>query len=440
LEVAASMAAAKRARTEAPAVEEDWLQTGVKVLFYGDRKGTVRDAFAPLDEFWIEDDSTGQLVRDDGGEIVRFRASELAPVPAPVKEKKERTASCARVLVLGTEQQMLAIMHQFGAPDVTQRHDPQQLLAFPCSACQCAKTCARFDPFKHDMCDKEACPMFKLAEGGISDDMLNLAREQRPDIKVGVRPFHLKQALEQMGPDLLRLEDYYCLSTVTIPFGLEEIEAGSEVQRHYMQEVRCQIDLGASAEGLMEDQDASLEATAERALGEACGICLSRSIFSEDAQLQIRKRLGVDTPVKFWDGADVKVFVIILPRDAIHGSVEGLLNFSSASSGLRRSSKGKAESQGQVRLKTSSGEKSLADWQDSQGQFAGLHKLPADWIRVKSRKSKEIYYFNTKTKKSSFDMPLPPGWTKETSKSSGKAYYFHQKKRKSQFHPPEPGD
>lgn len=431
------MAAAKRARTE-PAAED--LQKGVRVLFHGDHTGVVRDAFAPLDQFWVEDAVSGELVRDGDGNIVQFRASELALEPEPVKAaKKELTASCARVLLVGTEPQMLQIMHQFGAPDMTERHDPQQLLAFPCSACQCANTCMRFDPYKREMCDKQACPMFQLAEGGIGGDILDLARRQRPDIKVDVRPFHLKQALEQMGPDLSRLEDYYCLSTVSIPFGLEEIEASSEVQRPWMEDIRCQVDLGVSAEGLVEEQDDDLQAAAERALGEACGVCISKSILSEEAQNHIRRQLRVDTPVKFWDGAEVKVFVVILPRDAVSSNVSGLMRFSSAPSSLQGGPRGK-DPVPQVCAKKNPGDKSLADWQDDQSQFAGLHRLPADWIRVKSRKSTDIYYFNTRTKTSSFEAPLPHGWTKQKSKSSGKGYYFHAKRKLSQFKPPEPDD
>jgi len=334
---------------------------------------------------------------------------------------------------------MLQIMHQFGAPDMTERHDPQQLLAFPCSACQCANTCMRFDPYKREMCDKQACPMFRLAEEGIGDDMLNLARQQRPDIKVDVRPFHLKQAMEQMGPDLSRLEDYYCLSTVSIPFALHDIEACSEVQRQWMEDIQCQVDLGVSAEGHVEEQDADLQAAAERALGESIGVCISKSILSEEAQNEIRRRLRVDTPVKFWDGAEVKVFVVILPRDAVSSNHQGLLRFSSVQGSIQQGSRGKAPVP-QVCAKKAPGDKSLADWQDDQSQFAGMHRLPADWIRVKSRKSSEIYYFNTRTRTSSFEVPLPHGWTKQKSKSNGKVYYFHAKRKKSQFKPPEPDD
>ena len=39
-----------------------------------------------------------------------------------------------------------------------------------------------------------------------------------------------------------------------------------------MEEVRCQIDLGVTAEGRAIDGEADLERTARRVLGEACGI------------------------------------------------------------------------------------------------------------------------------------------------------------------------
>merc|ERR1719367_1012537 len=195
---------------------------------------------------------------------------------------------------------MLQILEQFGAPDVTERREPQQLLALPCS--HCGPSRARVDASESTMWNRDDCPLLQLATDGIDDTMYALARRLRPDIFIGVRATHLKQAVEQLGPDVTKLDGYYCLSAVTLPYRQADIAAASGLERSWMEEVRCQIDLGVSAEGVREAEEKSLEDTARRALGEACGLCLGDGLWSEDLQLKLRQRLGVDVPLKFWHG------------------------------------------------------------------------------------------------------------------------------------------
>jgi len=444
---APAMAKKARAGVAEAALRPEDLNKGSIVLFYGDRRGVVTDAFVPLDQFWVADEATNELIRDDEGNIVPFSVADLksAPLPGglaaatptatglgaavPVAVAPKQGSGCARVLLLGTEQQMLQVLEQFGAPEAFERRDPQQLLCVPCSSTRCSTACARFDPCRRSMCNRDECSLLQLATDGIDDAMFALARRLRPDIFIDVRPFHLKQAVEQVGPDITKLADYYCLCAVTLPYGQADIVVASGWERFWMEDVRCQIDLGVSAEGASEAGEASLEDTAKRALGEACGLCLAEAFWTEELQLKIRKGLGVDIPLKFWDG-ETKVFVLILPPDAAASTEKGLLMFFPGQ--VAEKSAGQQAPGG-----ASVGGKTIAEWQKDQDQFRDLPRLPAGWIRIRSRTNhKEIYYWNLKLNKASHELPLPEGWTKQTSKTTGKTYYFNAKKRKSTFDVP----
>merc|ERR1719188_2454485 len=202
--------------------------------------------------------------------------------------------------------------------------------------------------------------------------------------------------MEQLGPDLLSLSEWYCLSAVTLPFGIHDIEAAGADERHEMEDIRCQIDLDVSAVGPSSDGEASLEATAQRVLAEACGIRIAQKVWDEDVQLKPRKALGVDLPIRYWDGPESKGFVIILPTDLMCSVEGGLLTFAEPPRGAAQSS----PPSGGVTMKSSEtvGGKTVDEWRAMQNtEFSGLPKLPEDWIRVKSRTGTDVYFFNTKT-------------------------------------------
>lgn len=314
---------------------------------------------------------------------------------------------------------MLSILRMFGPADTTTRKEPQMVLAFPCSDCCCGPNCTPFDPMRRNMCDME-CPMMKLAIDGLDDDMLDLARRQRPDTLVAVRPFHLKQAQEALGEELRRLEEHFCLSAVSLPYSLAEIRSTSDAtERQIKEQVRCQIDLGVSSEGFLEAGDSSLQEAAKRSLAESLKISVSDELWADDRQLQIRRGLGVPgLPLKYWDGSETKVSVLVLPPDATSKDEKGLLRFVCGS------------------MKAASGvddtHKTVSEWRKEQEAFKDLPKLPPGWIRVKSTAGK-TYYYHTAKKQSTYEFPLPEGWTKQVSKSSGKSYFFNSKKRKSTY-------
>merc|ERR1719387_241812 len=121
-----------------------------------------------------------------------------------------------------------------------------------------------------------------MANDGVEEVIVELARRLRSDIDVQVRPFHLKQCLDQLGPGLPQLEDYYCLSAVTLPYGRKDIEAATEEkERYWMEEVCCQIDLGVSADVAQQDDETDLNQTAGRALGVNCGLVLSDDLWTD---------------------------------------------------------------------------------------------------------------------------------------------------------------
>jgi len=393
----------------------------MQVIYDGNTRGVVTDAFGPLDQFWVKDLETNDVVRQSDGDIQTFSASQLERAPEVPAAKAIKTGNAvavgatvpkvgARVLLIGTEYQMLQIIEHFGPPDVHTRREPQMLLAVPCSSCRGGPDLER------SLCE--------IASAGIDDSMFSLAQSLRPDLgsRITIRASLLKQAMEQLGPELAQLDDYYVLATVSLPYGWSTIEQNYGERRTHMQDERCHIDLGVTAEGESIDGESSLDRTAMRVLGEACGIRMNEPVWEDEVQYRMRKLLSVDVPLKYWDGPNAKGFVLILPSDLRATKQGGLLTFQEPSQ--------LAGDNHQV------GGRSVAEWKSQQAEFAHLPRLPEGWIRIKSRSSDEIYFWNTLTKTSQYDHPLPEGWTKQRSKTTGKVYYFNVKKGQSVFVPP----
>lgn len=327
-------------------------------------------------------------------------------------------------------------------PSFTERSDPQLAVAVPVSSCRCGPDCEAYDPYSVQMCNPDSCPILQIATDGCNQaELLELAGGLRPDIEMSVRAFHMKQALEQIGPNLARLDKYYCLSTVTLPYGLEEINEVDGDERDYRENIRCQIDLGVSAVAASNSCDDSLEGTARRALREYCRIDISADLWASEGQSRLRHRLEVDElPLQFWD-SNTKVFVIILPTDAkITESYadEGLLCVK-APEPVAKQRPGAASVNAPTGSHTGHGGRTTEDWQSSQDEFKHLGRLPKPWIYVRSSRDKNvIYYLNTQTKATAAERPLPAGWTKQTSKSTGKTYYYNAALHKSLFDFPPP--
>lgn len=234
------------------------------------------------------------------------------------------------------------------------------------------------------------------------------------------------------------------MAAITMPYGTDDIKKASGEERDLRENVRCQIDLGVSAAASTEPGDASLEETARRALREHCRVDIAPTLWTREGQSRLRKNLGVDIPLQFWD-CDTKVFVIIMPDDAISFTRDdGILCYESAAIEQRReSAAGARSSQDPVKVKTPAGSqdgaKSVGDWKLCQDEFKHLGRLPKPWIFIRSSRDKDtVYYLNTQTHATQTERPLPAGWTKHTSKSTGKTYYFHAQKRRSMFEIPPP--
>lgn len=282
------------------------------------------------------------------------------------------------------------------------------------------------------MCNLDTCPVTQIFSQGASEPGLQeLARRLRPDLGMNVRVFHLKQAVEQIGDKISRLEGYYCLCAVVLPYSWEDIRSVNGAERHYRQNLRCQIDLGVSAAGAHSSKDGSLEGTARRALREYCRVDIKSSLWAEEAQLRVRRKVGVDLPLSFWDG-DTKVFVVILP-----GDVSSVVGRDGVRSYGIEADFGKAAVIGTAGRQDDA--KSVDDWKHCQDEFEHLGKLPKPWIFIRSSRDRNIiYYLNTSTQETAVERPLPAGWTKHKSKSTGKTYYFHAERRKSIFEIPPP--
>jgi len=312
---------------------------------------------------------------------------------------------------------MVKILEHFGQPRSQSRCDPQQLLAIPCN-----------------MCHPEQ--LAGAAAEGVAEEVVELARSLRPDIHVGVRALQVKQAVERIGPELLVLEGFYALLAVQAPYSLRACEAPELTawERARRRDLCSQVDLCITARA-DRGADEPHETAVRRALGEACGMELVDSIWRADVQTELRKRIGVPELARgFKDAGGAEVDVLLLPDEAGAAMSRGMLcigdGWDVASAPAAGGDAGGGE---KIQGKT------VREWEAAQAEFADQPKLPSGWIRVKSRSSGEVYYFNKKTRESTFDMPeaaLPAGWTKQVSKSTGKVYYFHAQKRLSQFDRP----
>lgn len=404
------MGPAKKAKISSRPAAAEELQQGTAVLYRGLR-GQIRDAFIPLDQFWVSDEA-GEIVREDG-DIVTFKSSELR-IPCRSEEASNRSAG--GVLLLATEDQTMKILNHFGPADTTERQIPQQLFAVQCGLC-------------------EVDQLERLAADAVEDGVLSLAKRLREDIQVAPRAQRLRQAVLKLGQtSLTSLQGYYVVASVHIP--CSRADEASEQRR----EEQNQVDICVTASG---EGDETSETLARKALVETCGVEVSDFIWSEKAQRTVRSVLGVELPLEFIDADDMTVRVMVLPQNARDTAVKGILLFTEASPQDLKSSEATQGATGPAQTEAG---KTIAEWDKKQEEFAHLPKLPPGWLRVRSRSGK-IYYFSKRTQQATFEFPgpllhpkppsqpppLPEGWIQETSKSTGKIYYFHGQRNVSTF-------
>lgn len=460
-----------------PTATPEDLEPGTEVRYWDGSLGRVREAFRPLDLFWVEDDLTGELVRDLYDAVVQFRAAELLLAgPAPAEEDHGSAGSgpaegmdgsgdclpmgptsalqaeghehraVGGVMLIGSQKQMLEILQHHGPPDAGRQQGPLQLLAIPCR--QCAPHL-----------------LLSAASKGVADAIWQLAGVSRRAPGSALRTLRFQQVVEQLGPDFLQLKDCFCLAAVQLQDSPRS---------------RRQLDLCISATGAY-PSEASPEAAARRALSESCRIDASDLLWDQQVQLGLRQHLGADIALQLEDEDGVSVTVLILPRDAGMLKFRGVLCFSEIpgseevskekpTPGRRAEEVGKEKPTPGTRAeepmssaagsRTSEGaqttpaststtacpaseegqgpRKTIAHWESEQAQFAGEAELPPGWLRVKSRTG-EVYYFNKHTQESTFTFPEPPlpeGWLERVSRTTGRTYYVHAAAGVSTFQRP----
>merc|ERR1712100_919659 len=147
-------------------------------------------------------------------------------------------------------------------------------------------------------------------------------------------------------------------------------------------------------------------------------------LLAAEAQFGLRQKLGIHLPLEFWD-CETKVFVVILPEDAISTTRDdGVLYYESAAATGSSQPQVARPSPAKVDVNVPAGKKDggkcVGDWKRSQDEFKHLGKLPKPWIFIRSSRDKDvIYYLNTETQATTTERPLPAGWTKHKSNSTG---------------------
>jgi len=312
--------------------------------------------------------------------------------------------SVASVLVIGSEEQMFRMLLRFGPTDVTERHNVQQLLAIPCQLC---------DP-------NEILP---ATVGALHHGLHGLASRLRPDIAVSVRSLHLKKVLQQLGGDFLKLPPHFCLASVIMPYGLTDINASvNEPTRHWRQNVCNQIDLQVTAFAKWRVGETSLTETAYQALRDTCGISIAPTMWDEGVQLQLRRQLGADFPIKCFKGKNSLALALVLPSNATIETREGHLCFGEPAIAPQGSPVAVPRCQG--------------EWQPLVN---GPPHLPQGWCYVRSSATGEKFFVQSATGETMLKPPqheLPDGWCRMVSRSTGDLYFSHAEKDLSSFDPP----
>eukprot|EP00439_Symbiodinium_sp_Y106_P065945 s303_g10.t1 len=265
--------------------------------------------------------------------------------------------------------------------------------------------------------------------------------------------------------------EYFYLVSVHLPFGWNDIKsAQTKAQERERSDVWNQIDVCVTARGEVEGSFDSPVEAARGAMGQYCGIEVSDVLWESKVQARLRAHAGAaELPLKTEDALGAEIFTVVLPEDAvvtkIHGllkKIKGVLCFSEAPGAWYLSTSKKPEELKKVHDKT------VREWEAAQNEFSDEPSLPAGWLRIKSRTTGDVYFFNKSTQQSQFEMPevpvpkkvekeappskpapnrgpagveskslkidsLPAGWTQHISKRNGKVYYFHKATNISQY-------
>lgn len=228
----------------------------------------------------------------------------------PLQPDSQQSGPNGSVLLLSSELQALQALLHFGPPSVVEKQNVQQLIAIPCQ-----------------MCGIET--LASAATEAFEPSVRELAQKLRPDISVQIRVEALHQVLQELGSDVLRLEGYFCLASVVVPFGWNDIEASqSDEERHWRHDVCSRIDLLPTASGRHRQGEVSAAVTPSRALRDLCRLTVEASCWDEALQLGLRRQLGVGFPVRLTAPDGGNVFVLILPDGAGASLREGVLCFS----------------------------------------------------------------------------------------------------------------
>eukprot|EP00913_Durusdinium_trenchii_P000096 g85.t1 len=243
----------------------------------------------------------------------------------------------------------------------------------------------------------------RCAAEGVDKGLRELGQSFRKDISVAVRVAYLKQVMLKLAEEgLKKLEEYFCLASVHLPFDWDSIKEVEGEEARKRRNLWNQIDLCITAQSEARSPTESVLHNARICLAEHCGLEAS------------------------------------------------VLEVAGAGAGADEAPKEDAKTQPALQDKT------VRQWEALQSsEFAHLPRLPAPWLRVRSRSDGGIYFYNKETRKASFVEPrapaphaplapprpapepvatttpvptpaatsnnsLPPGWTQHTSKSNGK--------------------
>mmetsp|Transcript_64443 Transcript_64443/g.119879 ORF Transcript_64443/g.119879 Transcript_64443/m.119879 type:complete len:438 (-) Transcript_64443:22-1335(-) len=417
-------AAPKTKKAEGNSRQASWgeLEPGVLVENWDEWQGVVRDVDVESKKIWCADAETGETADVTFG-LEDLWIMKKQPLP-PKTLMQNGFGSLVGCMIIGNQAQMIAMLQHYGVPNTARRRHPQQLFPVECTALSANRS-----------------QLLSIATEGVDDTVLQRAKRLRSDIDPTLRVSFLESAVRQMGPDLRRLKDWYLLASIAVPHSRLDMDSHHGWERHWRQHVYCQVDVGPTICGACEEEDEDLCFAAQRLFTSSLGVVVHEMFWANEVQFALREHLGVNVPLKIKGPYGAKIFVVMMPDTAVAiGVRKGLLLFEEVLEEKEPEPPAVAPAVAAQRTaEPPVGGKSIAQWKKEQAQFANLPQLPPGWIRIRSRGSGEIYFYNVDTKETSRDMPefpLPEGWTREVSKSTGQTYYFHAGRRESTYKRP----
>jgi len=404
-------------------LREQEVEKGMMVEFDGGRKGCVDNLFSALNEFWVRDESTGDLVCSGASTDIRsFRADELIftgewAADADITEAMDIPAEVYSLMLERHGEDMLDMQEQINVP-------------------MRIELAASDNELGRLLIGPGLPPDVKLAIELVTNEMQTLLSEYNNRI--------VEQHVQAAERGLSNQEtDPAYLQRPKKPSWLSDAEAaamGLDVSKPVPSQARH---LAHSDFGVRVHSDDSASQKVDPSSDSVSDVVVAYQLGWEAAMRKSENETGEERPaIDATPNSDPTSGGL---QEPVKDSPDVLQESRSQNKAEASDENGafhvtpEQQEQGSGNPDDSDNVKrTVLDWATDQDRFAHLPPLQQGWIRVISKSSGKIYYLNTVTGNTTFTEPvdLPPGWEQVKSRTTGQTYYWNSELQKSQFERP----